>query len=180
MKKLITILFVVIGLTTYGQTTINPDTVCINATGEQYFVTNTPTSTYTWNIAGGGGTVQTGQGTNSITVDWGAVPGLYLNAVGVTETNFNGCPGNPIVLDVYVLNLFAHTIGPFCPGDPPVVLSGTPIGGTWSGTGVVAGSFDPTTVGVGSYILTYSLAGCSTTINAIVNNGPITGPIQHY
>ena len=54
MKKLITILLVLFGLTTYGQTTINPDTVCANATGEQYFVTNTPTSTYQWTITGGG------------------------------------------------------------------------------------------------------------------------------
>jgi len=46
MKKLITILLVLFGLTTYSQTTINPDTVCANAVGEQYFVTNTPTSTY--------------------------------------------------------------------------------------------------------------------------------------
>jgi len=72
MKKLITILLVLFGLTTYGQTTINPDTVCANATGEQYFVTNTPTSTYQWTITGGGA-LQTGQGTNSITVDWGGV-----------------------------------------------------------------------------------------------------------
>ena len=180
MKKLITILFVVFGLTTYGQTTINPDTVCANATGEQYFVTNTPTSTYQWTVTGGGGIIQTGQNTNSITVDWGGVSGLYPNAVEVIESNTNGCLGNPIVLDVYVLSLLAHTIGPFCPGDPPVVLSATPIGGTWSGAGIIAGSFDPTAVGVGNYILTYSLAGCSTTINAVVNNGPITGPIQHY
>ena len=55
MKKLITALFVCFGLATYGQTTINPDTVCANAVGEQYFVTNTPTSTYNWTITGGGG-----------------------------------------------------------------------------------------------------------------------------
>ena len=55
MKKLITILFVCFGLATYGQTTINPDTVCVNATGEIHFVTNTPTSTYQWTITGGGG-----------------------------------------------------------------------------------------------------------------------------
>ena len=45
MKKLITILFITLGLVAHAQTTINPDTVCINAIGEQYFVTNTPTST---------------------------------------------------------------------------------------------------------------------------------------
>ena len=27
---------------------------------------------------------------------------------------------------------------------------------------------------------TYSMAGCSTTINVVVNNGPVTGPIQHF
>ena len=178
MKKLITILLVLFGLTTYGQTTINPDTVCANATGEQYFVTNTSTSTYQWTITGGGA-LQTGQGTNSITVDWGGVSGLFPNAVEVIETNASNCPGAPVLLDVFVLDLSGNAIGPFCPGDPTTPLVGTPAGGTWSGTGVVANSFQPST-GVGNYVLTYSMAGCNTTINVVVNNGPVTGPIQHY
>ena len=180
MKKLLVVLFVVLGLATYGQTTINPDTVCINAIGEQYFVTNTTTSTYQWTITGGGGVLQTGQGANSITVDWGGVSGLYLNAVEVIETNANNCPGTPILLDVYVLDLVGNTIGPFCTGDPSTILTGIPAGGVWSGTGVVGGSFDPVAAGVGNYILTYSMAGCNATINVTVNSGPITGPIQHY
>ena len=56
---------------------------------------------------------------------------------------------------------------------------GNPVGGTWSGTGVTGTNFDPI-VGLGNYTLTYTLAGCTTTINVIVNNGPITGPIQHF
>ena len=180
MKKLITILFTIIGLVTYGQTTINPDTERVNATGEQYFVTNTPTSIYTWTITGGGGALQTGQGTNSITVDWGGMSGLYLNAVEVIETNVSNCPGAPVLLDVYVLDLSGNAIGPFCPGDPSTILVGNPLGGTWSGTGVVGGSFDPATAGVGNYVLTYSMANCNTTINVIVNSGPVTGPIQHF
>ena len=39
MKKLITLLLLTIGLVSFGQTTANPDIVCVNATGEQYFVT---------------------------------------------------------------------------------------------------------------------------------------------
>ena len=179
MKKFITILFVCFGLASYGQTTINPDTVCANAVGEQYFVTNTPTSTYQWTITGGGGVLQTGQGTNSITVDWGGVSGLYPNAVEVIESNANGCPGAPVLLDVFVLNLTGNAVGPFCEGDPTTPLVGTPAGGTWSGTGVVANSFQPST-GVGNYVLTYTMAGCTTTINVVVNNGPVTGPIQHF
>ena len=179
MKKFITILFVCFGLASYGQTTINPDTVCANAIGEQYFVTNTPTSTYNWTITGGGGVLQTGQGTNSITVDWGGVSGLYLNAVEVIESNAANCPGVPVLLDVFVLNLTGNAVGPFCEGDPTTPLVGTPAGGTWSGTGVVANSFQPST-GVGNYVLTYTLGGCNTTINVVVNNGPVTGPIQHF
>ena len=180
MKKLITILLVLFGLTTYGQTTINPDTVCANATGEQYFVTNTPTSTYQWTITGGGGALQTGQGSNSITVDWGAVSGLYPNAVEVIESNAANCPGTPVLIDVYVLDLSGNPIGPFCAGDPTTPLVGNPAGGTWSGTGVVANAFQPSTAGVGNYVLTYSMGGCNTTINVTVNNGPVTGPIQHF
>jgi len=180
MKKLLTALFVFIGLTTYGQTTINPDTVCVNSIAEQYFVTNTVTSTYQWNVTGGGGAIQTGQGTNSITVDWGGVSGLYPNAIEVIESNASGCPGTPVLLDVYILDLSGNAIGPFCPGDPSSTLSGTPVGGTWSGTGVVGNDFDPSIAGVGNYVLTYTLAGCQTTINVTVNNGPVTGPIQHY
>ena len=180
MKRILTVLLVSIGIASFAQTTINPDTVCVNAIGEQYFVTNTPTSTYQWTVTGGGGALQTGQGSNSITVDWGAVSGLYLNAVEVIESNAAGCPGNPILLDVYVLDLSGNAIGPFCPGDPSMLLTGNPLGGTWSGTGVVGGNFDPATAGVGNYVLTYSMAGCTTTINVTVNNGPVTGPIQHF
>jgi len=179
MKKLMTILFVVLGLTTYGQTTINPDTVCANATGEIHFVTNTPGSTYQWTITGGG-TLAGGQGTNSITTDWGAVPGLYPNAVSVTETNASNCPGAPINLDVYLLQMGLSALGPFCIGDPAAALGGTPAGGTYSGPGVVGNQFDPVTAGLGVHVITYSLAGCNTTINVTVNTGPVTGPIQHY
>jgi len=177
---LLTIAILGMAMMSSAQTTINPDTVCANAIGEQYFVTNTPTSTYQWTITGGGGALQAGQGSNSITVDWGAVSGLYPNAVEVIESNANGCPGAPILLDVYVLDLSGNTIGPFCAGDPTTPLVGSPVGGTWSGTGVVANAFQPSTAGVGNYILTYTMAGCTTTINVVVNNGPVTGPIQHY
>ena len=179
MKKLLTILLVAVSLTTMSQTTINPDTVCANALGEQYYVAVTPTSTYQWTITGGGGVLQTGQTTSSITVDWGGVSGLYPNAVEVIESNAAGCPGTPQLLDVFILDLSGNALGPFCPGDPTTPLVGAPAGGTWSGTGVVANSFQPS-VGVGNYVLTYSMAGCTATINVTVNNGPITGPIQHF
>jgi hypothetical protein len=103
----------------------------------------------------------------------------WNNAIEVIESNANGCPGAPVLLDVFVLELSGTNVGPFCEGDPTTPLVGTPAGGTWSGTGVVANSFQPST-GVGNYVLTYTMAGCTTTINVVVNNGPVTGPIQHF
>ena len=178
----ITMIMMATTLFTFGQTTINPDTVCANAIGEQYFVTNTPTSTYNW-VVTGGGTLQTGQTTNSSTVDGGGVMGLWVNAVEVTESNAAGCPGAPILLDVFVLLLSGNAIGPFCEGDPCVSLSGTPTGGTWSGVGVVAvgGGFEfcPTISGVGTFNLTYTFDGCSIVMQAVVNPSPTLGPIIH-
>ena len=86
--------------------------------------------------------------TNSITTDWGAVSGLYPNAVSVIETNASNCPGVPILLDIYILDLLGNPIGPFCPGDPTTPLVGNPAGGTWTGTGVVANAFQPSTAGM--------------------------------
>ena len=81
---------------------------------------------------------------------------------------------------MFVLLLSGNNVGPFCVGDPTTALVGNPAGGTWSGTGVVANAFQPSTAGIGNYVLTYTMAGCNTTINVTVNNGPVTGPIQHF
>jgi len=116
MKKVLLALLVLLGLQIQAQTTVNPDTVCAGALGEQYFVTNTPGSTYQWNAGGASGAVLQSNGTNTTTIDWGNIPGLYPNAITVTETNASGCPGQPIILDVFILSPSATNIGPFVPG----------------------------------------------------------------
>ena len=164
-----------------AQTTTNPDTVCAGAISEAYLVTPTAGSTYNWTITGGGGVQNPITITSNITVDWGAISGLYANAVSVTETDANGCLGTPIVLDVYILDLQFPQIGPFCLGDPVANFGGTPGTGTYTdASGTVITDFDPTLFGAGSHLITYSLGGCSTTMTAVVNPGPITGPIQHF
>jgi len=179
MKKVLLALLVLLGLQTQAQITTNANTVCASAIGEQYFVTNTPGSTYQWNVGGASGAVLQSNGTNATTIDWGSISGLYSDAVTVTETSAGGCPGEPVTLDVFILSPTANNIGPFCSGNPLTTLTGNPVGGTWSGTGVTGNDFNPN-IGQGNYILTYDIGGCTTTINVVVNNGPITGPIQHF
>ncbi|MDD2982240.1 MAG: PKD domain-containing protein [Crocinitomicaceae bacterium] len=50
----------------------------------------------------------------------------------------------------------AGTAFSICKNASPYTLSGSPIGGTWSGTGISAGIFDPSAINPGTYTLTYS------------------------
>ena len=184
MKKLLLFLGIIslFESNSYSQITTNPDTVCVGAVGENYWVTNTAGSTYDWTLNGGGGSIASGQGTSAITVDWGNSPGLYPTAVTVVETNAAGCT-DTVELDIFILLPTFIQIGPFCEGDPCVTLTGTPAGGAWSGTGVVLTGgvyeFCPTTSGAGTFNLTYTVGGCSIVMVVDVNAAPVIGPIWH-
>ncbi len=68
--------------------------VAIGTTGSVYSVIAEPGYTYTWSISAGG-TIQSGQGTGSVTVDWGLIPG---NAI-ITVNASNACgPAAPVTL----------------------------------------------------------------------------------
>ena len=92
MKKLLILcgIMVTFAMNSFSQVA-NPDTVCVGAVGEQYWVTPTAGSTYDWTVSGGGGTITSGQGTDAITVDWGNTGGLFAAAITVVETNAAGC-----------------------------------------------------------------------------------------
>ena len=58
-----------------------------------------------------------------------------------------------------------------CVTDPAFTLTVSTAGGTWSGTGVNAsGVFNPATAGVGSHVITYSLACGSESITVVVSS----------
>ena len=71
--------------------------------------------------------------------------------------------------------------GPFCISDPSLNLSAADPGGTWSGNGItnaVNGTFDPATAGVGSHVITYTIAGAcgnSSTETFVVQSPPSAG-----
>ncbi|MCO6461539.1 MAG: gliding motility-associated C-terminal domain-containing protein [Saprospiraceae bacterium] len=66
-------------------------------------------------------------------------------------------------------------VSPLCSDDPPVTISGSPSGGTWTGPGVTGNTFDPAAAGPGSHEITYTYTdgnGCSGSamMTIIVNN----------
>jgi len=63
-------------------------------------------------------------------------------------------------------------VGPFCLADAFVTMTSVDAGGTWSGAGMVGNTFDPSTAGVGTHIITYDITGlCGNqdTVSIIVN-----------
>lgn len=100
----------------------------------------------------------------------------------LTVTTAAGCTDTDQVIvesDDELPVVTAGSYGPLCVDATAIVLGGSPVGGTWTGTGVVAANggyqFNPATAGAGSHVLTYSYTaanGCTATATAtIVVNG---------
>lgn len=67
-------------------------TLCSGETGVSYSVPSTTGSTYSWLV--GGGSILSGNNTNSIIVNWGSVSSGYnINPIQVRETSSTGCVG---------------------------------------------------------------------------------------
>jgi hypothetical protein len=97
----------------------------------------------------------------------------------VTVTNAQGCSATSAGTTVTVNPLPSVTLNFFstvCNTLPAFALTGgSPSGGTYSGTGVSGGNFDPAAAGVGTFLITYSYTdgnGCSAEAsqNITVNN----------
>ncbi|MBL7986005.1 MAG: hypothetical protein JNM91_13455, partial [Flavobacteriales bacterium] len=97
-----------------------------------------------------------------------ASAGAGDHTVTYAYTDGNGCQ-NTCTTTIHVDPLpvvVCDAFGPFCVNASPIVLTATPAGGTWSGTGVNAGSFDPAAAGAGVHPITYSFSdanGCTNT-----------------
>lgn len=160
-------------------TTTDPDHACLNST-EDYWVINTPGSTYNW-VLSGGGTITEGQGSSAIRINWTSVGNFNLS---VTETlaSTTLCSGVPVILNIIVDPLPVPTATantPYTGGD--LNLVGGPDGMasySWTGpNGFTSAVQNPVINGVtdaaaGVYTLTVTnSAGCSasTTVAVTIN-----------
>ncbi|TVR78845.1 MAG: PKD domain-containing protein, partial [Chitinophagaceae bacterium] len=109
-------------------------------------------------------------------------PSFY--GVGITNVFYayedvNGCidtASNTIeVLPIPIVDL--PVFSDVCIDDEPFTLTGgTPVGGTYTGTGVSSNIFNPADAGVGAHIITYSFTdtnGCEATDTASINVNPL-------
>ncbi|HXC04474.1 MAG TPA: gliding motility-associated C-terminal domain-containing protein, partial [Bacteroidia bacterium] len=152
--------------------------VCPGATGIVYSVANTPGSTYNWTVPAGA-TITSGQGTNSITVTFGASGGT----VSCTETSTCGS-GAPVTFNVTtsptpVTSAITGT-SPVCTGTTGVVYSVTNTPGSTYNWTVPPGS--TITSGQGTNSITVTLGSTSGTVTCTETSScgtgtPVTFPV---
>lgn len=129
----------------YPNASITPiDTFCINA------------SRVRLTAAAGGGT-WTGPGVVN-NYFYPNLAGVGTHTITYNVTNSYGCSGvdteDVTVMPLPLVNI--SPVGTLLLNQPPVTLSATPLGGTFSGAGVVNGIFYPATAGLGTHIIQYT------------------------
>jgi PKD repeat protein len=122
------------------------DTVCTNTPGRGYHVFGLPGSTYTWTVTGG--TPAPVSVDDTIFVNWGSVPGVYV--LTVMERTIDGCDGPLVSGNVKVVNnpvVFAGNAASVCSNSTLLLSSSDSsfaIRVAWKTSG--DGTFDDTTI----------------------------------
>ena len=179
MKQILTILALFVGFSLNAQFNC-PDTVCAGDS-INYWVQSTPGSTYSWTLTGGGTLINSP--TSQVAVNWGQVNGTYT--LTVTETNPQGCVGNPVVCQIDIMQPVVQVlpITNVCQDSPSFNLQAFPTGGTWIVNGnSSSGLFNPLSPGIYNVLYTYTnIAGCTTSAGTSFTVYPLpnTSPVIH-
>jgi HYR domain/Secretion system C-terminal sorting domain len=120
-----------------------------------------------------GATTASGSGDASAETFNVGVTTVTYTATDITGNNSTSCSFTVTVFGSPSLTLSASS-NTVCLDDASVVLTGSPAGGTWSGTGVTGSTFDPSVPGNGTHTPMYSYVdtnGCTATgtVSIVVN-----------
>ncbi len=160
-------------------------TVSINANPTAIGSSNTPCEGQTLNLTSGGGSTYNWAGPNSFSssVQNPSISAVSMSAAGtytVTVTNTQGCTGTDnIVVNINPLPVVSFHVpeNDYCIDANPIILVGSPAGGSFSGTGVTNDSiFNPSVANIGQYELVYSYTdtnSCSNSDSTLVSVTPV-------
>ena len=165
--------------------------VCVNST-EPYVLPSAPaTSSFNWFLSGGG-VITFGQGSSSITIDWGAVSSGGPHTLSVVETDANGCLGPQKSVEVTLVEFdnSSFTLTDYCAGSSNSASAIAAPGGSFifnplpSGSETINALTGEISAGAGgtSYGVEYITSGiCPSNLiqNVLIYSTPSTGPIFH-
>jgi uncharacterized protein (TIGR02145 family) len=153
-----------------------PDTVCEGTTQRMYWVSGFPGSTYSWTVEGG--TIWPPGNNDTIMVNWSGISsGVY--DITVVEHALTGCSGDTITGQVYIVPVSYVNFNPcfdtitLTNAKPIKLKGGIPLGGIYSGPGVINGFFYPPVAGPGNHIITYSYSntyGCTSFAHSLIHS----------
>jgi PKD repeat protein len=143
--------------------------ICAASTLNAYSIAAVSGSTtYTWTVPAGSSIVS-GQGTTSITLTAGNTSGtisvVASSSCGTSAASTFTLTVNPVPI------VSQSALSNACANWSSFTLNGgSPAGGTYTGTGVASGVFDPAVSGVGTFPITYSVSqsGCTNTAIASI------------
>jgi len=154
--------------------TPNGETICSGTAPSIGLNSHVTGASYTWNASGSSGNINGfGPGSGSPISQVLNNTGFSLETATYTITpTANSCTGTPnnVVVTVKPLAAVSFTactdVVTTTAASPFTLKGGLPLGGTYSGTGVNAGLFDPAIAAAGTHAITYSYSnvyGCAKT-----------------
>ena len=156
--------------------TVNPLPI-VNA-GQSITLCNQPIPYTLTGFSPTGGT-WSGTGVNVAGVFTPSATGNFILTYSFTDAITSCSNADTLIVTVIAPQIAnAGTGFSICLNNPTVILSGfSPLGGTWSGSGITGNSFSPSIAGTGSHVLTYTFGTgtclTSDTITVIVKSLPV-------
>ena len=142
-------------------------TIC---SGGNAIISANGVSSYTWSNGSSANSIAVSPTTTTTYTVSGSLSGCSSNAVQTATVKVNNLP-----------NVTLANIPPLCVTSAPVSLGGSPISGTYTGTGITGTMFNPATAGTGTFPINYyytDLNGCSNFATKTLTVSACTGLVE--
>jgi len=160
--------FVVINVTQLPVINLNPDTICKGSTYQIPLSISNYLSVL-WSTAG------TGSFNNATLVNPVYNPSAADDGTGsvtltVTVTGNSPCGTSTGQIQLALLQpsppVLTNADTSICQNAPAIILTGSPSGGTFSGTGIASNQFNPSAAGAGAHVITYTVSDSHSCTNS--------------
>lgn len=141
-----------VNITSSPAISVTSATICAGNTAT---LTASGVSSYTWSTGSNNASVHVSPGSTSVYTVSGQASGCAPSAPMTATVTVNALP----VVSVTPVS------GTLCTNNSPVALTGSPAGGTFSGTGVSGNTFNPATSGAGTFTVTYHYTDANSCTN---------------